>query len=132
MASQIANGAAPIIQVGASIPVVDGPAALGSVTVLQHRTAKAPGGGTHLFVEVRYRAAQSFAVRPEAWMAVPLTGEAGSPQPASIAPPLESRVLEAGQTATGWLEFALAVGAADVFLDYHDPDGSILFIVALS
>src|SRR5215207_9689675 len=102
---EVPNGDPPIIQVGASIPVVEGPAALGSVTVLHHRTEEAAAGGTRLFVEVRYRAEQAFTVRPDAWVAVPLDGEGSVGRPASIDPALAPDTLEAGETVIGWLEF---------------------------
>lgn len=131
-ATSVPAGDPPIIQVGATIPVVDGPAALGSVTVLQHRTEGAAAGGTRLFVEVRYVAQQVFEVRPDAWGVVPLEGEPTAGQPASVDPPLEAATLEAGESITGWLEFAVpAAGSTDLFLDYHDAAGSTLFIVAL-
>lgn len=129
--TEVPNGDPPIIQVGASIPVVDGPAALGSITVLQHRTETAATGGTRLLVEVRYRAEQAFAVRPEAWVAAPLDGDEATAQPASVEPALRAATLFPGEIITGWLEFELPADAADLFLDYEDPDGSTLFIVAL-
>jgi hypothetical protein len=131
VASDDEPGAPPIIQVGASIPVVDGPAALGSVAVLQYRTEDSPSGGTSLFVEVRYRAEQEFPVRPDAWIAASLQGDPVVGQPSTIDPGLGADALEAGESATGWLEFELDDDGTDLFLDYLDPDGGTLFIVAL-
>jgi uncharacterized membrane protein len=125
------DGDPPIIQVGASIPIVDGPVALGSVTVLQHRFEDDGAGGSRLLVEVRYRASQSFDVRPEAWLAVPLDGEGAAGGLSTIEPALDTGTLEAGQSVTGWLEFEIGPGASDVFLDYVDQGGTTLFIVAL-
>jgi uncharacterized membrane protein len=130
-APEVPNGDPPIIQIGASIPVVEGPEALGSVTVLQHRTEDVAAGRRRLFVEVRYRAARAFDVRPDAWAAVPIDGEATRPQPSTVEPGLVPTVLETGQTVTGWLEFELPAGSTDLFLDYEDPAGSTVFIVAL-
>lgn len=131
-ATSVPAGDPPIIQVGATIPVVDGPAAFGSVTVLQHRTEEAAGGGGRLFVEVGYDAAQTFEVRPDAWEVVPLDGDPAAGQPSRVDPPLEAATLEAGQSITGWLEFEVAAdGSTDLFLAYHDAGGSTLFIVAL-
>ena len=130
-APELSAGDPPIIQVGASIPIVDGPAALGSVTVLQHRIEDAGADGVRLFVEVRYRAEQSFEVRPDAWLAVPLEGEPASGQPATTDPVLESTTLEAGESVTGWMEFEVTGDGSDLFLDYSDADGSTVFIVAL-
>jgi uncharacterized membrane protein len=123
-------GDPPIIQVGATFPLVVGPAALGSVTVLQHRIDEA-GGGRRLLVELRYRAEQEFDVRPGAWVIVPLEGDGVVGQPASIDPPLQPVTLEAGDTATGWLEFEIGTDDSDLFLDYQDVDGTTRFIVAL-
>jgi uncharacterized membrane protein len=131
LGARVPNGDPPIIQVGASIPVVEGPEALGSVTVTQHRTDDAAAGGKRLFVEVRYRAEQAFDVRPDAWVAVPIDGEAAQGQPSTVEPGLEPIVLETGQTVTGWLEFELPAGSTDLFLDYQNPAGSTVFIVAL-
>jgi uncharacterized membrane protein len=127
----VPNGDPPIIQVGASIPIVDGPAALGSVAVLQHRTEKAATGGTRLLVEVRYGAEQAFEVRPEAWVASSIDGDLGAGQPAAIDPALRPGTLAAGETVTGWVEFDVPAGATDLFLDYNDPDGTTVFSVAL-
>lgn len=129
-ASEVPVGDPPIIQVGSSMPVVDGAAALGSVTVLQQRIEKA-SNGTHLLVEVRYQASQAFDVRPEAWVAGSIDGDLGEGQPASVELALQARTLAAGETVTGWVEFAVPTAASDLFLDYRDPDGSTLFSVAL-
>ncbi|HKG57525.1 MAG TPA: YibE/F family protein, partial [Candidatus Limnocylindrales bacterium] len=126
----VPNGDPPIVQVGAAMPVVDGASALGSVTVLQHRTDEA-ADGTRLFVQIRYRAEQSFDVRVEAWEVVNLDGEAAVARPSSADPALAPATLEAGQTATGWLEFEVGADPADLFLDYQEPGGSTLFSVAL-
>jgi uncharacterized membrane protein len=131
VASDDEPGDPPIIQVGASIPVVEGPAALGSVTVVQYRTEAAPGGGTSLFVEVRYRAEQDFPVRPDAWIAASLQGDPVVGQSSTIDQGLSADTLEAGETVTGWLEFELGDDGTDLFLDYLDPEGGTLFIVAL-
>ena len=112
------------------MPVVDGAASLGSVTVLQHRTEK-PATGARLLVEVRYRADQTFDIRPEAWVAGSIDGDLGEGRPANVEPALEASTLAAGETVTGWLEFAVPTDANDLFLDYRDPDGSTLFSVAL-
>ena len=125
------RGDPPIIQVGASIPIVDGPAALGAITVVQYRSEAVASGGSRLIVEVRYRAEQTFAVRPEAWFAVPLDGEPAIAQPAAVEPVLRAITLEAGQSVTGWLAFDLAPDTPDLFLDYLDPTGSTLFSVGL-
>lgn len=130
-ASEIPHGDPPIIQVGATFPIVEGLAVLGSVTVLQHRIGEAAVGGTRLFVEVRYGAVQKFDIRVDAWVIVPLEGEGAVAQPASIDPAVHPGTLEAGQTATGWLEFDIAGDASDLFVDYRDSDGSTVFIVAL-
>jgi len=125
------RGDPPIIQVGASIPIVDGPAALGAITVVQYRSEAVASGGSRLIVEVRYRSEQIFAVRPGAWFAVPLDGELAIAQPAAVEPVLRSITLEAGQSVTGWLAFNLAPDTLDLFLDYLDPTGSTLFSVGL-
>ena len=130
-ASDVPDGDPPIIQVGSSMPVVDGAAALGSVTVLQHRIEKADTGGERLLVEVRYRAAQAFDLRPEAWVAGSIDGDLGEGQPASVEPALGPSTLAVGETATGWVEFTVPANANDLFLDYRDSDGSTLFTVAL-
>jgi uncharacterized membrane protein len=124
------QGDPPIIQVGASIPIVEGPAALGWVTVLDHRIEADPEGGVRLLVEVRYVAELDFEVRPAAWVAVPLDGEAAQAAPA-IVDGLASGILGPGETTTGWLEFELATESTDLFLDYEDPGGTTVFIVAL-
>jgi uncharacterized membrane protein len=129
-ATDTPDGDSPIIQVGSSMPVVDGASSLGTVTVLQHRTEKA-GGGARLLVEVHYRAAQAFDVRPEAWVAGSIAGDLGAGHPATVEPALDASTLAAGETATGWIEFAVPSGSGDLFLDYRDPDGSTLFSVAL-
>ena len=130
-ASDVPDGAPPIIQVGSSMPVVDGAAALGSATVLKHRIEKADTGGERLLVEVRYRAAQAFDVRPEAWVAGSIDGDLGEGQPANVEPALQASTLAAGETTTGWVEFTVPIDASDLFLDYRDADGSTLFSVAL-
>jgi hypothetical protein len=124
-------GEPPIIQVGASIPVVDGPAALGFVTVLTSRVEVA-GSGRNLFIQVRYVATASFDVRPDAWLATPLDGSDATPRASTVAPALAEATLEAGGTMTGWVEFKLAKGSGALFVDYVDPGGSTLFIVDLS
>jgi uncharacterized membrane protein len=129
--SDVPIGDPPIIQVGSSMPVVDGVAALGSVTVLQHRTEKADTGGERLLVDVRYQAAQAFDIRPEAWVAGSIDGDVGEGQPATVEPSLGASTLAAGETITGWVEFTIPIGSSDLFLDYRDPDGSTLFSVAL-
>jgi uncharacterized membrane protein len=129
-ASDVPDGDPPIIQVGSSMPVVDGGAALGSVTVLQQRIEKG-SGDAHLVVEVRYRAAQAFDVRPEAWVTGSIDGDLGVGQPASVEPALQATTLADGETVTGWVEFAVPTDASDLFLDYRDPEGSTLFSVAL-
>jgi hypothetical protein len=101
------------------------------VAVLQYRTEDSPSGGTSLFVEVRYRAEQEFPVRPDAWIAASLQGDPVVGQPSTIDPGLGADALEAGESATGWLEFELDDDGTDLFLDYLDPDGGTLFIVAL-
>jgi len=129
-AREVPNGDPPIIQVGASIPVVDGPAALGSVTVVEHRT-EASGKAIRLLVEVRYRATQAFEVRPDAWLAVPLDGDAVQGRPASLDPALKPLVLGPGESVTGWLDFDLRAESSDLFLNYLNTDGATVFIVAL-
>jgi hypothetical protein len=124
-------GEPPIIQVGASIPVVDGPAALGFVTVLTSRVEVA-GSGRNLFIQVRYVATASFDVRPDAWLATPLDGSDATPRASTVAPALAEATLEPGGTMTGWVEFKLAKGSGALFVDYVDPGGSTLFIVDLS
>lgn len=128
--TDVPDGDPPIIQVGSSMPVVDGAAALGSVTVLQQRTEKA-ATGTRLLIEVRYRAEQEFDIRPEAWVAGSIDGDLGEGQPATVEPALEATTLAAGETVSGWVEFEIPTGGSDLFLDYRDPDGSTLFSVAL-
>jgi uncharacterized membrane protein len=127
----IPDGGPPIIQVGASMPVIDGAAALGSITVLAHRTEAATGGGTRLLVEVLYHAAQGFDVRPDAWFAVPLEGTESMGEPASIEPALTPATLKGGESTVGWLTFAVASNSGDLFLDYRDSGGSTVFSVAL-
>ena len=129
-ASDVPDGDPPIIQVGSSMPVVDGAAALGSVTVLQHRTEKS-SGGARLLVEVRYRADQAFDIRPDAWVAGSINGDLGPGRPASVEPALDASTLAAGETVTGWVEFTVPASSSDLFLDYRDPDGLTLFSVAL-
>jgi hypothetical protein len=129
-ATDVPDGDPPIIQVGSSMPVVDGAAALGTVTVLQHRTETATDGAL-LLIEVRYRADQAFDVRPEAWVAGSVDGDLGEGRPASVEPALDASTLAAGETVTGWVEFTIPTGSKDLFLDYRDPDGSTLFSVAL-
>jgi uncharacterized membrane protein len=129
-ATDVPDGDPPIIQVGSSMPVVDGAAALGSVTVLQQRTEKA-SGGARLLIEVRYHADQAFDVRPEAWVAGSIDGDLAEGRPASVEPPLDPSTLAAGDAVTGWVEFTIPTGSSDLFLDYRDPDGSTLFSVAL-
>jgi uncharacterized membrane protein len=128
---EVPIGDPPIIQVGSAMPIVDGPAALGSVTVVEHRTENDAAGGVHLLVEVSYRAEQAFQIRPEAWVASTVDGDEAPGRPASVAPVLDAVTLAAGQTVTGWVEFEVPADASDLFLDYDDPDGSTLFIVAL-
>lgn len=82
-------------------------------------------------MEVHYRAEQAFDVRPEAWVAVPLDGDAVVGRPATIAPALAAGTLQTGGMATGWLEFELPATNSDLFLDYQDPGGATVFIVAL-
>jgi uncharacterized membrane protein len=130
-ATDIPDGDPPIIQVGSSMPVVDGAAALGTVTVLDHRASKDATGTARLFVEVRYRADQAFDVRPEAWVAGSIDGDLGEGQPASVDPALEASTLAAGETVTGWVEFTVPADSSDLFLDYRDADGTTLFSVAL-
>lgn len=127
---ELVAGYPPIIQPGAAFPVVDGTAALGTVTVLQHRIED-QADVTRLLVEVRYQAAQLFPVRPDAWVATPLEGEPALGRSAVGEGPLEPTELSAGEAVTGWLEFDLAGGASDLFLGYLDDDGTTLFIVAL-
>lgn len=129
-APEVPDGDPPIIQVGTTMPVVEGPAALGSVTVLQQRSEEGPGE-TRLLVEVRYRAAQAFEVRPDAWFASPIDGDGVAGRPSDVEPALDAATLDSGAVATGWLEFSLPAGSSDVFLDYDDPGGTTLFIVAL-
>ena len=63
------------------MPVVDGPAVLGTATVLQHKTEKASNGVTRLLVEVRYRAEQ----------ASPSVQKPGSPSRSAATPSRASR-----------------------------------------
>jgi uncharacterized membrane protein len=128
--SDVPDGDPPIIQIGSSMPVVDGAAALGTVTVLQHRTETVTDGA-RLLIEARYRADQAFDVRPKAWVAGSVDGDLGEGRPASVEPALDASTLAAGQTVTGWVEFTIPSGSKDLFLDYRDPDGSTLFSVAL-
>ena len=74
------RGDPPIVQVGAAVPVVDGPAVLGYVTVTQYRTEAIDATTTRLFVEVAYVAVGSFDVTPTSWIATPLAGEAATPE----------------------------------------------------
>jgi len=129
--SEPADGDVPIIQVGASIPVVDGPAALGSVTVLQYRIEEASSGGSRLLAEVRYRAEQAFEVDPASWVANTVDGDETLGRPATVNPALEAGTLSAGQTVSGWVEFMVAADATDQFLDFRDVGGATLFVVAL-
>ena len=113
------------------MPVVDGSAALGTITVLDHRTEAAAGGATRLLVDVEYQAAQGIDVRPDAWFAVPVDGAEAVGRPAAIAPALEPATLAAGGATAGWLEFEIAPNAGDLFLDYRDASGATIFSVAL-
>ena len=101
------------------------------MTVLQYRTDADAAGGMRLLVEVRYEAAQAFEVRPEAWSIVLLDGELVVGEAASSGSALQPATLEAGENSTGWIEFAVEPDTADLFLDFQDPFGSTLFIVAL-
>jgi hypothetical protein len=129
--SPLPAGDPPIIQVGAAFPVVDGTAALGTVTVLQHRAEAVEDGATRLLVEVRYQAAQAFLVRPDAWLAIPLEGEPGFGRPATAESGLEPTMLDAGEVVSGWLEFDVVANESEIFLDYLDEDATTLFVVAL-
>jgi len=120
----------PIVQVAASVPVVEGPTVLGYVSLLQQRVEDA-GDRTRLLIEVQYFAVTSFEVRPEAWVATPLGGDPAVGQPARSSPSLEAQTLEPGGSATGWLEFDLAGDSSELFVDYHDVSGEIAFIVLL-
>jgi uncharacterized membrane protein len=125
------DGDPPIIQEGASMPLTDGPAALGTVTVVKHRT-EAAGSRTRLLVEVRYRAEQPLDVRPDAWLAAPIGGDGVPGEPATSGTALQPATLEAGQSESGWVQFDLAADTGeDLFLDYVDPSGSTVFSVAL-
>jgi hypothetical protein len=84
-----------------------------------------------LFVEVRYRAEQAFLVRPDAWIAASLEGDPVGGQSSTVEAGLYPDSLTAGESVTGWLEFELADEGTDLFLDYLDPAGETLFIVAL-
>jgi uncharacterized membrane protein len=130
-ASAVARGDPPIIQVGASVPVVEGRTVLGFVTVVQYRVEAADSGSSSLLVELSYAAVSPFEVRPEAWIATPLAGDPVLGMAPEILPGLESGLLQPGSTSTGWLEFDVSGGASDVFLDYLDPSGEVAFIVAL-
>ncbi len=120
------KGDPPIIQVGATMPIVEGSVAVGDVTVVQFRVE-----GSTLLVEVRYRATQAFDIRPETWVAFPLDGQPSPGRSGATEPPLEAQTIEGGQTVSGWVEFDLADPGADVFLDYEGADGETLFIVGL-
>jgi uncharacterized membrane protein len=130
-ASAIPRGEPPIVQVGAAVPVVDGPDVLGYVTVIRYSAHGQGETASQLLVEVSYVAVASFDVRPEGWIATPLTGDAVVGGPATTSPALTAQTLAPGQSVAGWLEFTLAAGASDVFLDYLDPRGQVVFIAAL-
>jgi hypothetical protein len=126
----VPRGDPPIVQIGASVPVVEGSTVLGYVSLVQHRTEEV-GGSRRLLTEFRYVAVTSFEVRPDAWVATPLAGDPAFGQPSGTSPALEAQTLDPGGSATGWLEFELAGDPSDVFLDYLDASGQVLFIVAL-
>jgi hypothetical protein len=114
---------------GEAVPLREGGVAVGEVTVLQHRRDEP----TTLAVEVRYAAAATLRVRPDAWYALPLVGEQ---VPAStggeVEPPLEAATLQPGESRTGWLEFTLTEPSDSLFLEYRAPDGTPVFAVDVS
>jgi hypothetical protein len=113
------------------MPVVDGPDALGTVTVVQHRVEDDGAGASRLVVEVRYDAAQAFPIRSEAWIASPLEGDSVVAEPATREPGLPATTLLAGESLAGWIEFDIPGADSDVFLDYSDQFGQTLFLVGL-
>jgi uncharacterized membrane protein len=124
-------GDPPIVEVGTAMPVVDGPDALGTVTVVQHRVEDDGAGASRLVVEVRYDAAQAFPIRSEAWIASPLEGDSVVAEPATREPGLPATTLLAGESLAGWIEFDIPGADSDVFLDYSDQFGQTLFLVGL-
>ena len=80
---------------------------------------------------MRYGAEQAFHIRPDAWIAASLQGDPVVGQPSTIDPGLSADTLAAGESVTGWLEFELDDDGTDLFLDYLDPEGGTVFIVAL-
>ncbi len=117
------------VEPGAAMPLREGDATVGEVTVLRHRRDSA----TELAVEVRYVATDTLTVRSDAWYALPLVGEqvpavTGGGQ----APALEDGTLQPGESRTGWLEFTLTEPSDSLFLEYRAPDGTPIFAVDVS
>jgi len=131
VASADPPGEPPIVQVGASVPVVDGASLLGYVTVVQHRMRAAEAGSSTVEIELNYVAVSTFEVRPEAWIATPLEGDAVAASAPNALPPLDAGLLDAGGVRSGWLGFEVMGDGSDVFVDYLDPSGEVVFIVAL-
>jgi uncharacterized membrane protein len=130
-AQRAPRGDPPIVQVGASMPIVDGPEALAWITVLDHRFVENEEGSGILAVQIRVDAEQAFEVRADTWSANVLDGGAALARPATSLEALESGILAAGASTTGWLEFDLQGDGESIFLDYLGPDGSVAFIVVL-
>ncbi len=128
--TELPAGPAPLIQIGTTMPVVDGGAALGSVTVLEERTETDGTGRTRLLLNVVARASGSFAVSPASWTVLASDGTIVTGQGSQTHPPLTDVTLKAGQETSGWLEIETST-AQDVFVHYVGPSGIILFTLAI-
>jgi hypothetical protein len=114
---------------GEVVPLVEGGARVGEVTILQHRA----DGPTALAVEIRYVATATLTIRPDAWYVLPLVGDqVPAATNGQSEPELEAGTLGPGESRTGWLEFTLSEPSDSVFLEYRGPDGTPAFAVDVS
>lgn len=123
--------------VGVPVDLVAGGEPLGSVTVLGVEEGGAASGATprpgsrRLVVHVRYTAATTFSYGPGDWVVLDEDGREYTPAAASRRPRLLPGVLPPGETREGWVSFDVPAAERRLWLDFRNPDGSVVFSVPL-
>jgi hypothetical protein len=127
-----------VVRIGEVVDLVDdADADLGSVTVVDTSRptgmfhSPAPAGYRYVAAEVAYDARADWVYSTFDWWARDERQHRFDPESWAPRPALVDGRLGAGDGATGWLVFVVPTDASQVWLDFVDVDGSVIFTVQI-
>jgi hypothetical protein len=134
----VGNGLNLTAAVGEKVPIqTSSGESLGTVAVIKSKKYSTldyqtpDKGNIYLGVYVRYDATSGFNYNPFDWVAHDAAGAQFEYEGVNLSPELGSGTLAAGRHKEGWISFQVPKGAAHIWVDYQNSDGSVIFTVKL-